>query len=221
MSESGAATSLETVLLSLLATFVLSQLVAWLYMWTHRGMSYTASLAQSLVALSLIVALVMLMVGDSLARAFGLFGALALIRFRTPIKDARDTVFLFFAVAVGIATGSRNLMAATTGTLVIGLILSYLYVVRFGSRYDHDGLVRFRCVTGGEEERRAQEALRRICESFTLLHVREAGPQALMEFAYQIKLFDKSHGSHLVRDIVAIDGVSDLSLLMQDGEAQP
>lgn len=102
-------------------------LVAWLYIWTHRGVSYSAAMSQSIVVLSLIVALLMLVVGNSVARAFGLFGALSLIRFRTPVKDSRDTVYLFFSVAVGIAAGTQNLGAALVGTLVVGVILVYMY----------------------------------------------------------------------------------------------
>ena len=108
LSFRGGATPLavETVVLGLLAAFVLSQVVAWVYLWTRRGVSHSTSFTQSIVILSVIVALVMLVIGSNLARAFGLFGALALIRFRTPVKDSRDTVFLFLSVAVGIATGT-------------------------------------------------------------------------------------------------------------------
>ncbi|HLU39797.1 MAG TPA: DUF4956 domain-containing protein, partial [Planctomycetota bacterium] len=65
------------ILTFLVLAFVLGQLVAWIYVWTHSGLSYSRSQAQSLVLLSVIVTLVMLAVGNNLARAFGLFGALA------------------------------------------------------------------------------------------------------------------------------------------------
>ena len=104
--------SLRTALFYLLLTFVLSKPLAWIYIWTHQGTSYSRSFVHALVLLSMIVTLVMLAIGDSMARAFGLFGALALIRFRTPIKDSRDTVFLFLSVAIGITVGVQNAMLA-------------------------------------------------------------------------------------------------------------
>lgn len=219
--ESAGTVSLQSVLLCLLATFVLSQLIAWVYVWTHRGISYSSSLTQSLVVLALIVALVMLVIGNNLARAFGLFGALALIRFRTPVKDARDMVFLFLAVALGIATGTGNYLAGLAGTLLICLILFYLSVTRFGSRLSYDGLFRFRLPLGGEQEAALHKVLRHHCATFKLLHMREAAPGPLMECAYQVKLIDPRYSSQLVAEVERIEGVSDLSLLMQDEETTP
>ncbi|MFH1998971.1 MAG: DUF4956 domain-containing protein [Planctomycetota bacterium] len=219
--EGASALSVETILLTLLATFVLSQVVGWVYVWTHRGISYSGTLSQSIVILALIVALVMLVVGNNVARAFGLFGALALIRFRTPVKDAKDTVFLFLAVAMGIATGTGNILAAVIGTLVICAILSYLSIIRFGSKLSHDGLFRFRAPAGGDHEALIIRILRRYCDSFKLLHMRQADPGSGMEFSFQVTLFDSRFSSKLVAEIEGIEGVSHLSLLMQDGEVQP
>jgi hypothetical protein len=219
--QEGLGVGLENVLLCLLTAYFLGQIVGWLYVWTHRGLSYSASVAQSLVLLSLIVALVMIVIGNSLARAFGLFGALALIRFRTPIKDVRDTVFLFFAVAVGIATGTQNLVAAAVGTVVIGFVLAFLFLARFGAKFDQDGLIRFRCPASGEKEARIRGVLGRFCDHYALLHMREVGPGPVMEFAYQVKLFDSGYCARLVDEVGRIDEVSDLSLLMQEEEVQP
>lgn len=219
--ESGSVLSVEQIVLCLLATFVLSQIVAWVYVWTHRGISYSASLSQSLVVLALIVALVMLVVGNNIARAFGLFGALALIRFRTPVKDAKDTVFLFMAVALGIATGTGNFTAALVGTLIICLILVYLAMTRFGSKLSHDGLFRLCIPVGGDHEKRLRNVLNRYCDRFLLVHVREAEPGSLMEFSFQVTLFDTRYSAQLVAEVESIEGVSGLSLLLQDGESQP
>lgn len=219
--EGTGALSVETVLLSLLATFVLSQIIGWVYVWTHRGISYSASLSQSLIILALIVAFVMLVVGNNVARAFGLFGALALIRFRTPVKDSKDTVYLFLAVALGIATGTGNILAAAVGILFICGLLIYLSMVRFGSKLSHDGLFRLRVPLGGEQESLIKQVLRRYCDSFKLVHMREAGAGGLMEFSFQVTLYDSRYSSQLVAEIESIAGISHLSLLMQDGDAQP
>ena len=216
--------SVQTILLCLLSAYVLSQLVAWLYIWTHRAVSYSAGLPQSIVVLSLIVALLMLVVGSSVARAFGLFGALSLIRFRTPIKDARDTVYLFFSVAVGIAAGTQNLGAAVAGTVVICGILVSMHWTRFGQRMDHDALLRLRCEPGGDAESAVREILGRFCDAFSLLHMRAAGTdesQTAMEYAWQLRLYHSELGSRMSGELAGIDGVSHLSLLMQTEDAQP
>ena len=220
-NEGAGALTAGSILLCLLATFVLSQAVGWIYVWTHRGGSYSASMSQSLIVLSLIVALVMLVIGNNIARAFGLFGALALIRFRTPVKDSKDTVFLFLAVALGIATGTGNLMAGVIGTAVICLIFVYLSLVRFGNRLSHDGLFRLSLPLGGEAEANLEAVLNHYCDAIKLLHMREAGPGPVMEHAYQVKLIDPRYSSRLVAEIERIEGVENISLLMQDGEATP
>lgn len=221
MADAVGTVTIYTILNCLIAAFVLSQMIAFLYVRTHRGLSYSVSVAQTLVALSLIIALVMLVVGNSVARAFGLFGALALIRFRTPIKDSRDTVYLFFSVAVGIAAGTQNIAAAAVGTLVICAVLAYLHLVQFGTRYSHDGLVRFRCPADDTLEEQIRAALQKHCDQWSLLHLRQAGPDQSMEFAYQVKMIDKGNSSRLAQEITALPGISDLSLLMQDEEIEP
>ena len=213
--------TVESILLCLLATFVLSQVIAWVYLWTHRGISYTSSVVQSLIVLSLIVAIVMSIIGSNIARAFGLFGALALIRFRTPVKDTRDTVFLFLAVALGIATGTGNILTGLIGTLFVCLVLVYLSVARFGSRLNHDGLLRFLAPVGGQQEKAINEVLDKYCDSVRLLHLREAAPEEAVEHSIEIRMIDTRLGSRLMAEIRMIEGISNVSLLMRDAESTP
>ena len=219
--ESAGPLSIESVILCLLATFLMGQVVAWVYVRTHRGISYTGSLVRSLVILALIVALVMTVVGNNIARAFGLFGALALIRFRTPVKDANDTVYLFLAVAIGIATGTGNIVAGAVGTLLICLALLYLSWARFGTKLNHDALIRFHVPVGGRRESSVVTILDRYCEAFNLLHMREAETGATLEFSYQVKMIDTRDSAQLVSEIEELPDVRNLSLLMQDSEATP
>ena len=215
------ALAVEAVILCLLATFLLGQAVAWVYLRTHRGVSYSGTMARSLIVLALIVALVMMVIGNNIVRAFGLFGALALIRFRTPVKDANDTVFLFFAVAIGIATGTGNILAGAIGTLAIGLALLYLARIRFGDPLHHDGLLRLRLPASGLGEKAVRGILDRYCDAFDLLHMRETEDGTTVELAYQVRMMDLALSAPMVAEIGELDDVSRLSLLMQDAEATP
>ena len=111
------------MLISVLLSFGLSLVIAWIYKITYRGTSYSQSYVQNLILLSMIVAVVMLVVGSNVARAFGLLGALSIIRFRNAIKDTRDVGFIFLAMAVGMASGTGFYLLAIIATLVIGFIL--------------------------------------------------------------------------------------------------
>lgn len=218
--EGATGTTAESVLMHLLLAFLLSQLVAWVYIRTHHGLSYSRSQVQSIILLALIVATVMMAVGNNLARAFGLFGALALVRFRTPIKDTRDTAFLFMAVAVGIGVGSQNLIIAIVGTLTLCLIMLYLDWSGFGSKNTNDAVLRFRMPADAEHESSLRKVLKRYCSQISLLQMRESGPDEALEFAYQIKFYEPDYSMGLVSEIQSLQGVDTVSILMQDQDSE-
>jgi hypothetical protein len=207
--------SLATLAFHLLLAFVLATPLAWIYSRTHHGTSYSRSFVQSLVMLPLIVTIVMLAIGDSLARAFGLFGALALIRFRTPIKDSRDTIFLFSSVAIGITVGVQNTQLAVFGTAFTLLVALFLTGVRFGSRLDHDGVLQL-SLPAGHDDPHLQQVLRHYCERVSLVSVRESRHPGAMDLAYRLRLTDGGAQHALVADVKSLPGAQDVSLFVQD-----
>jgi hypothetical protein len=106
----------------LLAAFALGGAVAWIYRRTHHDekdapQSFTATL----VMMTIIIAMSTQVIGDNVARAFSLVGALSIVRFRTVVKDTRDTAFVIFSVVVGMAVGAGHLTVAVAGLLVTGI----------------------------------------------------------------------------------------------------
>jgi hypothetical protein len=130
------------VLLSLLLAFVLGQVIAWVYYVTHSGLSYSRSYVQSLILITVVVAMVMAVIGNNIITAVGLMGALAIVRFRNVVKDTRDIVFIFTSLVVGMACGSHRYMTAILGTIVLSLIAIYLFYTDFGSHEPHNGFLR-------------------------------------------------------------------------------
>ena len=112
--------SSEALALALLLSFVLGQVIAFTYNRTHTGLSYSRSFTQSLVLMMMVVSLVMFVIGNNIITAFGLIGALALIRFRNVLKDTRDTVFVFIALVMGMAAGSQRFTTASSSPLTQG-----------------------------------------------------------------------------------------------------
>ena len=117
------------VTLVLVLSFILSAFIGWIYKITHRGTSYSQSFVFTLVMNGMIVALVMLVVGSNIARAFSLVGALSIIRFRNAVKETRDVGFIFFTMAIGMAVGTRFYLLAVIGAVVISLVI--LLMTRF------------------------------------------------------------------------------------------
>ncbi|MFZ6034276.1 MAG: DUF4956 domain-containing protein [Melioribacter sp.] len=110
-------------LLSLSATAALSLFVAWVYHITHRKKKYSKEFLQTLVFISAVVSSVMLVIGNNLAGAFGLIGAVSIIRFRTKVKNPQDTAYIFFVMAIGVACGFKYYYVALVSTVFIGTML--------------------------------------------------------------------------------------------------
>lgn len=111
------------VVIVLALSFILSALIGWVYKKTHRGSSYTQSFVFTLVLNGMVVALVMMIVGSNIARAFSLVGALSIIRFRNAVKETRDVGFIFFTMAIGMAIGTRFYTLAVIGAVMISLMI--------------------------------------------------------------------------------------------------
>ena len=107
-------------------SFILSSLVAFVYQLTHKGYSYSKTFVTSLVLISLVVSVIMMVIGNSLARAFALLGSFSIIRFRTAVKDTKDIAFVFLALVVGMAIGTNNYTIGLIGTVLILIVVMIL-----------------------------------------------------------------------------------------------
>lgn len=129
------ALTIEDVLLNFLAASVTAAVIFLSYRLSHSGAAYSARFNVSLVMLTLVTTLVMNVIGNNVALSLGMVGALSIVRFRTAIKDPRDTVYIFWCVAVGICCGVSEYLIAAIGTAVIfGLMLLFGFV-RSNERY--------------------------------------------------------------------------------------
>ena len=111
------------VVLVLMLSFLTSAFIGWIYQQTHRGTSYTQSFVFTLVINGMILALVMMIVGSNIARAFSLVGALSIIRFRNAVKETRDVGVIFFTMAIGMAIGTRFYLLGLIAAVVISLVI--------------------------------------------------------------------------------------------------
>lgn len=208
--DGGVETPLQTIVLRVLVAFLCGWALGWIYSRSHGALSYSQNFVQSLVMLSMVVCVIMGVVGDSLTRAFGLAAALAVVRFRTPVKDARDTTFLFMGVATGMAAGAGQLVFAAACTAMLSLATLTLDWTAFGMRAEADGILRFR-YHGDDDGRDALGAvIRRHSRSFRLTGARASEAGGPEELVYDVDVRD---GAALVRELVAVRGVSSVTLL--------
>jgi len=120
-------------ILSLVAAFLFVVPVAWVYVITKQEEGYDQSIVQTIVVLAIVVAGAMMIIQDSLARAFGLVAVVAAVRFRTTMKDTKDAVYVFLALAIGMAAGlGLNHVALFMSIFVNGIFLM-LWKFRVGN----------------------------------------------------------------------------------------
>ncbi|HEL1081791.1 TPA: DUF4956 domain-containing protein [Streptococcus equi subsp. zooepidemicus] len=126
--------SFQDVLLHIVAAALLSVVIYISYAYTHTGTAYSKKFNVSLMTLTVLTATVMTVIGNNVALSLGMVGALSVVRFRTAIKDSRDTVYIFWTIVVGICCGVGDYTVAATGSSVIFMLLLLMGAVRNDNR---------------------------------------------------------------------------------------
>ena len=213
-APSASPNSVESMIISLLLAFVLGQLLAWVYFVTHSGLSYSRSFVQSLVMIAVVVSMVMSAIANSLVTAVGLMGALAIIRFRNMIKDTRDISFIFSSLVIGMSTGAQRFEIAVVGTLVLCLLVLYMFWSDFGSHDAHNGFIRFRLIHSADGSSCALSVLEKYCASQTLISMEGNGHSS--EYAYQVYIRNSRENDRLISSLERLQGIEQVCLTMQE-----
>jgi hypothetical protein len=208
------------ILIRLVASLVLGWAVAWVYSRTTRGEESAASLPTTLVLLCVLIAMVTQVIGDNVARAFSLVGALSIVRFRTVVRDTRDTAFVIFAVVVGMATGSQHPWVALLGILVVGGA-SFLLAWRDGkpaAPAQAGMILRLRAGLGTSLDALLHELL--PGGTFRLLSLGTAKQGTSLDAAYEIHLAEGQSPEELVKQLHRMDGIYDVRLTVRNAEIE-
>lgn len=204
----------EQILFALLLTFALAFVMATIYRWTFVGFSYSRSFVHTMVLGAMVVCMIIMAIGNNLARGLGILGTLAIIRFRTPVRDTRDMIFLFACFGLGIACGAGTYGVAVVSTITIAAAALILHWSPFATRREYEGLLRFLLPVGSKREGDIGAVLRQYCAAFHLIAMREAVQGDRIEYSYQIRLLDPSYKQELIEKMRGIDEVTESSLLM-------
>jgi len=192
-----------TAIASLGLSFLLSLLVAVVYQWTFRGFTYSRNFIHAIVLGALVTCTLIMAVGSNVARGLGILGTLTIIRFRTPVRDPRDAIFLFSALGAGIACGAGGYVIAVVGTVFFAGAAALLHVLPFASRREYEAMLRFSVKSGDDPETDAalKDVLVRYCASYALLGICDCQQGDRVECAYQIRLVDPAYQQDLVADL--------------------
>ena len=207
----------ETIVLRMAVAAVIACFIFLSYRLSHSGSIYSMKFNVSLAVLTLITTTVMIVIGNNIALSLGMVGALSIVRFRTAIKDSRDTIYIFWAIVVGICCGAGDYLTAAVGSAFI-----FLMLLLFGRiRNDNRALLILR--TARVNETQVESLIFRFYDRRAILRAKNT-TEASAEYIYELngKYLQNPPGDQSGRSITdavyEIGGIEYFNIVMQNDE---
>ena len=202
------------IIVNLVISFILGIVISLVYKKTHKGLSYSQSFLVTNIFVCVIVCMVIMIIGNSLARSFALVGALSIIRFRTVVKDTKDTAYIFWSLAAGMACGTGSYFLALAGTIIISGIAFILFFTNFGSIIKSEFILQFRTVAGDNKvTSEYNKIISNYAKSSTLLHSEASGDGKTIKISFDIVMKEDMQQDELISKISNISGLSEVVLV--------
>lgn len=213
----GTTTTANQMLIRLVLAAIFGIVVAIIYRASHGkhdqpGDAWT--LTTTLVLLAILIAMVSMVIGDSIARAFSLVGALSIVRFRTVVDDTRDTAFVIFAVIVGMAAGAGHFILPLVGIPVVGCMALLLSRASNPQRLVHGSelQLKVRLGLGRDPREMLTPILEKHLSQYRQISASTSRKGAAIDLTYIVKLKIPSGMTHLVTDLNQLEGVQEVEL---------
>ena len=200
------------ILINIAFSFILGMIISYVYKSTHKGLSYSQSFMLTLVFVTIIVSAVMMIIGNNLARAFALVGALSIIRFRTVVKDTKDTAYVFLALAGGMAAGTSSYFLAIVVTSFVSMVAMFLHMTNYGSLYKSEFILRFRAPTG-EGEKEYSGCINKYTKMVNLLHIEPSGDNDTAKLTFDVVMKKDISPEKFSSELASIDDVTEVMLV--------
>ena len=198
------------ILINLIIAFFLGFVISLVYKKTHKGLSYSQSFVLTNIFVCVIVSMVIMVIGNNLARAFALVGALSIIRFRTVVKDTKDTAFIFWSLAAGMASGTGSYFLAISGTAVISMIALVLYYTNYGSIFKSEFIIQFRSRNSAKNKKNYNKIFSEYCKSSTLLNAESSGDGQSLKLSFDIVLKENKTYDEFIQKLSKVSGLSEV-----------
>jgi uncharacterized membrane protein YhiD involved in acid resistance len=205
------------VFINLMTALLCGLLVAFFYRKSYHGPGYSSTFINTLVILAMITSVVMMVIGNNLARAFGLVGAMSIVRFRTAVKDTQDIVFIFFALAIGMAAGVGYYAIALVSTIVIGIsaVLLSKSLVTYSRR---EFLLQFSYDDSDEMNGGTPyvAVLQDFCRKYKIINTKSINGGGALELSYYVDLKNVRRNAEFIKELRRLQGVSNVNLYFDD-----
>ena len=215
-----APTNFPGLALGLLLAFAMGHIIAWVYMLTHSGLSYSRSFVNALVMMPTIVAIVMGVLSNNLITAFGMMAVFAIVRFRNILRDTLDTTYVLTVLVIGLACGSQKFTTAVIGCALMSLGMLYLWTTSFGSRHRYDLIVNLHWARPLSDLPELTRALTRHSRRTFCASQRSHEGYEGTDLSYRLLLRDPKRMEEMLTELRGTTGVSRVTSMQADDESE-
>jgi uncharacterized membrane protein YhiD involved in acid resistance len=212
-TTTNAVDSTALVALNLFIAMILGVVVAKTYRRVHRGISYSPSYAYSIVMITMIVTFVMMVIDGNITRAFTLLGAFTIIRYRTAVKDPKDTAFIFLALVLGLAVGASDYALALVGTGMMVTVALLLDKLNFGAMIKLDQVVYLNVDSKQIDQKQLEQTLKSLFKEVEIINVNYNGAAKALQYSYNVRLGKNNDQGGAIKKISDIEGVKSVEIL--------
>lgn len=204
---------LVNITYSFLWAFVLASIIAITHRLTFTGEYYPRNFFQALILGALVTAMVMMAIGDSLARGLGVFGAMAIIRFRTRIDDPRDVLFLFAALSTGLAIGVFGYSISFAGTILFCAVAFLLHYSPFRS-FVHQQKLYF-TLSDRKQLDQALRIIKEYCQDYRQLSI-QSTRENVVRYQFSVSFRKGANPEEFMEALYKVEGIQQLRLAVNE-----
>lgn len=206
----------QEMIFNLFVALIAGIIISIFYRKSYNGPGYQASFVNSLILLVIITSIVIMVIGNNLARAFGLVGAMSIIRFRTAVKETQDIMYIFFSLAIGMAVGVSLYGLAIFGSLFIGTITYILSKSKFSTPVKSDLLLQFTYDSRSNNSDNYSKLINLYCKKNKLINAKAVGTEDMIELSYYLGFKNKVKTTEFVQELRKMDGISNVNLFYDE-----
>ncbi len=210
--------SISKTLLILASALLLGLVISRAYIATHKEEGYSPSFTTTLIMLPAIISIIILMIGDNVARAFSLAGAFSLIRFRSAPGDPKDIAYVFFTLAVGLACGMGHIEYAALFAVILSAVMLVLHKISYARSKSTEMLLKITIPENLNYQALFDDIFSRYTDSWRIKTVKTSDFGSLFKLVYQIVLKKDCAQKEFLDELRCRNGNLDISLTVSDFE---
>ena len=218
--HASAPTPFHALIVALTLAYLFGQMIAWVYVFTHSGVSYSRSFVVSLIVLPVLVSLVLIVMSNNIITAFGLIAVFAVVRFRNALRDTLDTCYVLAVIILGTACGTQKFSSAIGGAIALSGLFVFLWMTASGTRHRFDLILNLRWTRPAAELTEVSQLLNRHSLRVHIANQHFGKGAEAANLSYRLLLRDPARAAELLSELSEVAGVDRVSSVQAADESE-